>query len=348
MINFEDASISSICVHYIGNNSESEGIRFSESIVDIEDFHIQELLLKYFFSNFKEPEFYSLQFSTGDISMNPIHKYAGEMFNDPKLLLTNSASIAKLLYQHSRHPNIKSGDLIIAQVQDVLIDDEMVDAICIFKSENKEAFITLDLTQKNYSLERSEGIHTEKLDKACIIFNTEASTGYKICALDKSNKSKEAQYWMSDFLNIEHRVDDYHHTKNYIQATKQFIEDRIKPLYEIDKTEEAAMLNRSKDYLSTAETFDEKEYLEKTFNSPELIEDFGNYKQDYKEERNIELQEEFNVHQSAVKKQAKVFKSVLKLDKNFHVYIHGDRELIEKGTDENGRKYYKLYYEEEK
>ena len=55
---------------------------------------------------------------------------------------------------------------------------------------------------------------------------------------------------------------------------------------------------------------------------------------------------EISVH--AVKQQAKVFKSVLKLDKNFHIYIHGNRQLIEKGFDEaTGRNYYKLYFDNE-
>ena len=48
-----------------------------------------------------------------------------------------------------------------------------------------------------------------------------------------------------------------------------------------------------------------------------------------------------------MKKQARVFKSVLKLDKNFHIYIHGDRNRIERGVDEQGRKYYKIYYDQE-
>jgi len=38
---------------------------------------------------------------------------------------------------------------------------------------------------------------------------------------------------------------------------------------------------------------------------------------------------------------------VLKLDKNFHIYIHGNKELIERGTDPDGRKYYKIYFEQE-
>ena len=48
-----------------------------------------------------------------------------------------------------------------------------------------------------------------------------------------------------------------------------------------------------------------------------------------------------------MKKQSRAFKSVLKLDKNFHIYIHGDRELIEQGGDKDGRKFYKIYYEDE-
>ena len=39
-------------------------------------------------------------------------------------------------------------------------------------------------------------------------------------------------------------------------------------------------------------------------------------------------------------------KSVIKLDKNFHIYVHGNRELIEQGEDEKG-KYYKVYFKEE-
>jgi len=71
------------------------------------------------------------------------------------------------------------------------------------------------------------------------------------------------------------------------------------------------------------------------------------YKEDYANERDIRLAEDFKVSPAAIKSSSKIFKSVLKLDKNFSVYIHGDRRMIEKGTDEMGRKFYKLYYTEE-
>lgn len=38
-------------------------------------------------------------------------------------------------------------------------------------------------------------------------------------------------------------------------------------------------------------------------------------------------------------------KEVVKLDKNFHIYIHGDRSKIQEGMDDKG-KYVKLYYKE--
>ena len=41
-------------------------------------------------------------------------------------------------------------------------------------------------------------------------------------------------------------------------------------------------------------------------------------------------------------------RSVIKLDKNFHIYVHGGEQLIEQEYDEErGMKYYKLYYREE-
>jgi len=41
-------------------------------------------------------------------------------------------------------------------------------------------------------------------------------------------------------------------------------------------------------------------------------------------------------------------KSVVKLDKNFHIYVHGRHDYIERGYDEaKGMKYYKLYFTNE-
>ena len=60
------------------------------------------------------------------------------------------------------------------------------------------------------------------------------------------------------------------------------------------------------------------------------------------------MEQSFVISPAAVKKQARNFKSVLKLDKNFHIYIHGDKDLIEQGFDEKkNMNYYKVYYKQE-
>ena len=64
------------------------------------------------------------------------------------------------------------------------------------------------------------------------------------------------------------------------------------------------------------------------------------------QEEGIKDSDSFYISDKAVKKQARSFKSVIKLDKNFHIYVHGNRSLIEQGEDEKGR-FYKVYYNEE-
>lgn len=52
--------------------------------------------------------------------------------------------------------------------------------------------------------------------------------------------------------------------------------------------------------------------------------------------------------ESAVKKSSRSMKSVIKLDKNFHIYVHGGEGLIKKGYDpETGMAFYQLYFKEE-
>ena len=83
------------------------------------------------------------------------------------------------------------------------------------------------------------------------------------------------------------------------------------------------------------------------FNNLGMIELFQDYDSKYREENDVELINSFKISPQAVKKQMRVFKKVLKLDNNFHIYIHGNRELIEQGVEEDGRKFYKIYFQQE-
>jgi hypothetical protein len=346
MINYHQSSLTCLSIHQIGQKAAEEGVQLSEGNTPFNE-QLAEILLKYFFSHFQKPEFYTFTFTDNQIELNPVFARVSKIFENPETLHENSIFLAKHLYAQSDHPNIKSGDLMVAHVKEIMVDDEMVDAIVILKSESKEDFLKLQHQSKNFTLNSDKGININQLDKGCIILNTEKESGYKLCIIDHLNKNRDAVYWKSDFLKVKARADNYHSTAHYIQMTKSFVKDRLKPLYELDKTEEAVILNRSKEFFKNQEEFDQEEYEFNVFKDAGHQADFKDYLVDYQEEKSVVLPTTFSISEEAFKNKSAVFRSILKLDKNFHVYIHGKRDMIEKGVDENGRKYYKIYYETE-
>ena len=108
------------------------------------------------------------------------------------------------------------------------------------------------------------------------------------------------------------------------------------------------LLNKSAKFFKEKDTFNVEEYAEEVLQQPEVVQSFNNYKKEYEAQKELSIEEEFDISNSAVKKQARFFKSVIKLDKNFHVYVHGKRERIERGYDEaKGLNFYTLFFEEE-
>ena len=259
----------------------------------------------------------------------------------------NTINIAKHLFELSIHPQIKSGDLFVAYFSKINVVDEITDAIGIFKSENRQDFLKVDAALDGFSLHYEDGINIEKLDKGCLIFNTDRDKGYKVCTIDKSNKAGEAQYWMDSFLQLKPCSDDYHYTKEFLNITKNFVTQQLSEEFDVTKAEKIDLLNRSVEYFKSHETFDKNDFEKEVFQDKNMIKSFQNFDEIYREENEIELDDNFDISAQAVKKQARVFKSVLKLDKNFHIYIHGNRELIEQGVEKDGRKFYKIYFEEE-
>jgi len=295
---------------------------------------------------FRQPEYSNFTFSSGDPADNPLHQYASEIFEQPELLHEISKKLVQYLYNNSMHPSIKGGEFIMCHFEDLLIDDEMVSGIGIFKSETRDVFLRLLEQNQDYMVSSQVARSIGALDKACLILNTEKSKGYKICTFDTGAK-KEARFWTENFLNLKPREDDYQFTSHYIQLTKDFVEDKRKSGEDFTKEEELTVMNASKSFFESNSNFDESEYLEEVFETG-LAEDFTRYKRSAQSTTDFALEPEFDISQEAVKRKSGVWKSVIKLDKNFSLYVHGDRNMIEKGEDEHGRKYYKLYYEEEK
>jgi hypothetical protein len=147
-------------------------------------------------------------------------------------------------------------------------------------------------------------------------------------------------------LHVRQRKDEYHNTQNILSLCKNFVKNELPQHFEVSKADQVDLLNKSVKFFKENENFNMAEFANEVIGQPEIIESFNQYKSSFQQDYDVEIADNFAISESAVKKQARSLKSVIKLDKNFHIYIHGDRELIELGEDKNG-KFYKVYYEEE-
>jgi hypothetical protein len=333
-----------MALHGVGNKLNDDGIRISGSLLKT-DADVRETLAEYFLSAFKSEEYFNF-FHESDLKYNEVYEFVAAIFDDPDCLFDESVSLAKHLYEKSIHPKIKAGELYVVYFDSCNLDGETVDAVGLFKSENKDRFLKVNPSGTGYSVEQDEGVNIHKLDKGCLIFNIEEENGFVVAVVDNTNKGTEAHYWIDEFLHLKQRRDAYSNTHNILSMCKDFVTKELPRHFEVTKADQIDLLNKSVGFFKKNDSFDLQEFTNEVIVQPGIIETFNHYKKDYEHERDLDIADQFDISDSAVKKQSRVFKSVIKLDKNFHIYIHGNRELIEQGSDERG-KFYKVYYKEE-
>jgi len=279
--------------------------------------------------------------------MNEVYNLTQKIFANPDELINCSQSLAKLLFQHSTHPKIKAGEFNAALFSNIVIDNKVVNALGLFKSETETPFIEMQQQKGHFNIQHQYGFELKNIDKGCLIFDIDQESGYKLLIIDHANKGNEALYWREDFLQVATITSEFHHTKQFLDITKNFVTQKMSEEFEVSKTDQIDLLNRSVSYFKTHEKFEKEDFEEEVLQQDDIINSFRSFDRSYRAENDIEVEDSFDISATAVKKQAKIFKSVLKLDKNFHIYIHGNKNLIEKGEDETGRKFYKIYFNEE-
>ncbi len=349
MISYSEAQLSQLSIHHIGNKVQNEHFSLSEQPLDLSDELLSSLLMQYFLKPFeKVNEAYRFHHSSGDLDLNEVNHFVSKVFADEAVFHEQSEKLARHLFDISNHPNIKSGELYVARFQGVQLEGERYQAVGIFKSETKDTYLRVYPQEKGFGIDyEQQGISINKLDKGCLIFNSEAEEGYTVLVIDQINRSTEAVYWKDDFLHLKVRNDNYNQTQNVMGVYKNFV-SQLDNEFEISKADKIDLLNKSMKYFKEKENFDIDEFSNEVIGHEEGIASFKNYKRDYEAEFSEPIADSFEIADAAVKKQARIFKSILKLDKNFHIYIHGNKDWIEKGYDEEkSLNYYRLYFKEE-
>lgn len=345
MLNLYPTQIESLSLHGIGNKNKSESLFLSAEPFTLND-EIAALLKEYFLKPFREKEENYFRFGNEvDVEFNELFKWSSKIFENPSSIHGHSKQIAKYLYEQGDHPHIKSGELYIAYLQDLILDNEKTDAIGIFKSELKQDFLQFDEKGSNLDLLIEQGININKLDKGCLIFNVKKEEGYKVLSVD-SNRY-DAKYWLESFLGLEPLSDENFLTKNYLKFCQNFAKDVVLPAE--DKQQEVLFMNRAVNHFAKNDAFEESNFLNEVMENPELIPEFKHYKVEKGPKYSIEDVSNFDIANKAVSVARKKIKNVINLDTNIQIKLdfinpESAEKFVEKGWDEERQMYYYLVY----
>jgi len=269
MKSFENTSIEKIIVHRVGNKHKDGTVRFSQKPLDLSD-GVEKALSVYFLHPFRLEELFRFYHDTG-LELNEVYTYISRIFQDPAGFYEQSIHIGKHLFEKSDHPNIREGELYIVHFRGCQIDGTETDAVGIFKSESRDTYLKVFLDGENYDIESREGININKLDKGCLVFNTEQEDGYVVAVVDNNGKGADAKYWFDDFLHVRQRQDKYFNTEQVLAMTRNYVMKELPGEFEITKADQAEMLNKSIQYFKEKGEFDIREFAQEVIEQPEVI-----------------------------------------------------------------------------
>lgn len=334
-----------LAVHRVGNKAKEEGVVASRELVDLHDEQLYDLLLNYFLSPFKQEEFFRFT-HTSDVALNEMFAYAALMFTEPQNFHEYSVHILNHLYQQSDHPKVKSGELYVVYFEGCVMGDEVVDAIGVFKSENKDTFLTFQDEADDLSVNYHFGVNLKGVDKGCMIYNTQAEDGFRVKMVDAN--SYDAVFWKDDFLNVTELKDTNFNTKAVLNLCKDFSEEVFARTE--SKKAQVDFISRSVDYFSKSETFDLEEFTSSVIDEPETKERFMQYSHTFAEERDIEGFTDFEINKNTVRNMKRKFRNFIKLDTQIEIKFSSynpeqSEQYVERGFDkERGMHFYKVYF----
>lgn len=130
MFDLSEIQLEKLVIHKVGNKLRDEGLILTENEYALTDGNVEEVLLTYFLSAFKNKVLYAF-FHETDLHLNELYMYASSVFIDKRRFFEQSVNVAKHLYEKSIHPQIKGGEFYMAYFSGCLMNDQKVDAIGI-------------------------------------------------------------------------------------------------------------------------------------------------------------------------------------------------------------------------
>ncbi len=336
MITAREARVEAFVLHHLGDRTV-----LSDFSARLEGDEEQAFLCRLFLKPFSQASCTAEFAHAVDPKYNVLYGIVSGMPGAPDIVPA-SIAIARHLDAVSQHHRIGPSDLFVVQLSGVEFQGGQYEAVGIYKFDAKEVFLESEVKGETIGMRLKRGLGQGKPTKACLVLFTEATPTLLIV-----DDQGTTGYWQNDFICHRPKRDHVNSTRSVLEMTRSFITEQLPADYEIGKADQIDLLNRSVSYFKEHATFDRQEFAQEVFQEEAVIKSFERFGDDVRQQTDVHFDDSFAIAPQAVKRQARIFKSVIKLDRNFHIYIHGDRSRIEQGVDERGRKYYRIYYDQE-
>ncbi|MCT4665420.1 MAG: nucleoid-associated protein [Flavobacteriales bacterium] len=348
MIKTNNSYISKLSLQRVGNKHRNELSFFTDSELSIDK--EEEVLLKRFFLSSLRSEDELMKFTHHiELSYNLVYDNVKQFFDGSLDFIELSRKTLHHLYEKSDHAQIKSGEVFTVFFENIMFEEITTQAIGIFKVERKLDYLHFAADEEdNMFFELRKGTKPQKIDKGCLILNTHADDGFRVYSFD--NNSYDTIYWKNSFLNLDFVVNESYQTKHHLDLLVKFSETLVEENNSFVQkdfiTQGVKMLNENE--------FVSKKMIEEELLEPfEVVESYDDFKKTYRDDYEIELEEDFFVAHETLKKAQRKIKSEIKLDTKISIKIdlkEADSVVdnIEKGYDEErGMSFYKVFFNEE-
>lgn len=340
MTDFSHSMVTEISIHQVG--PEPSNHYLSPESIKITDDRLNNLLTEALLKGFNLDAKY--QFTNSEVGSNTqtINLVKG-FINQTVKFHDFSVELAEE-WIRTQPSNMKFRKMIVCQFMNLIIDEKNRSGIGLFLTNSKDNFLTIDKISANFSIAIKEGLNLKKVSDCVLIIpglkNTPTYLYFKQNMYDY-----ESHFMVDQFLKAKPISNNFYNTSHQLNILKAYVDHELEdevPLEKIDK------MNRSIEYLKNHDHFDHKEFESAIFNDSEHKEAFEKFRHHYAQEKDIQIADEFEIAPNALQKKFHHIRSVIKLDKNFHIYVHGNRQNIIRGYDpDRGKYFYQLFFDEE-
>lgn len=321
MINFQEVKIKKAIIHKVGNRLKDHDLELSNSVIELNE-NSESLLLNHLLRGFNKPELFEFKHEV-ELLFNEVYKNCKWIFNDDMFKIC-SQHLANHMYDSINSAKINDCEFAVVYFEDVIINDETLEAIGIFKLETSGYFVPSLFEEIEFKIGTALG----KIEFGALVLNTREKRGYLV------NLIKPKHSFFTEWLDLNPFLNSYLQTQNLICCIDTFFTTK---LFDLGIFERVSKLRQCLNWLKANDEFEISEMFYDIFQ--ENGEKFG---QEFYEIYKIN---QFNINQESLKKHGRLLLKKYIIDDKIIIDATKSNAIISKDSDSKGD-YVKIYYKD--